>query len=141
MNSASILKGMILISIDPTLGPSVYKTDPAGFYSGCKAAAVGVKMNEANSFFEKVLRKNEVLNKLDVIGRAITCLETVLHQDIKAAEIEIGITTARPIPKEGDTPDDVLFNTLFENIPEKASFVILDEKQISEILDAKKSKE
>lgn len=132
---------MILISIDPTLGPSVYKTDPAGFYSGCKAAAVGVKMNEANSFFEKVLRKNEELNKLDVIGRAITCLETVLHQDIKASEIEIGITTACPIATPEDSADDAFFNRLFNDIPEKASFVILNEQQISEILDAKKSKE
>jgi 20S proteasome alpha/beta subunit len=47
----------MLIGIDDELGPQLYKTDPAGYYSGFKACAVGVKQTEANSFFEKKMKK------------------------------------------------------------------------------------
>ncbi len=49
--------GMVLVSMDEEKGPQVYKTDPAGYYCGYKAVAVGVKQTEANNYLEKKIRK------------------------------------------------------------------------------------
>ena len=49
-------------SYDDEVGPQVYKTDPAGYYCGYKAAAAGVKQLEAHSFLEKKIKKKQEYN-------------------------------------------------------------------------------
>jgi 20S proteasome subunit alpha 1 len=51
--------GMIVIGYDAEYGPQVFKTDPAGYYSGYKATSAGVKQLEANSFLEKKIKKKQ----------------------------------------------------------------------------------
>lgn len=88
---------MVLIAMDDELGPSVYKTDPAGYYCGYRAVSVGVKQTEANSYLEKKLKKKTDFNEEEAIQMAITCLSTVLAVDFKPTEIEIGIISkAKP---------------------------------------------
>ena len=75
---------MMLIGIDDELGPQLYKTDPAGYYSGFKACAVGVKQTEANSFFEKKMKKKPNWNQDETIqvhytfnGNTFSCLHVI----------------------------------------------------------------
>lgn len=84
---------MVLIAYDEDLGPSVYKTDPAGYYCGYRAISVGVKQTEANSYLEKKLKKKTDFNEEEAIQLAITCLSQVLGVDFRANEVEIGVIT------------------------------------------------
>ncbi|KAH8299825.1 hypothetical protein KR044_006458 [Drosophila immigrans] len=82
---------MVLISHDDELGPSVYKTDPAGYYCGFRACAAGPKKTEAESYLEKYYTDNLADDK--VIQLAIGCLASVLGVDIKPKSIEIGVVS------------------------------------------------
>lgn len=100
---------MILIAYDDEIGPSVYKTDPAGYYCGFRAISAGVKHAEANSYLEKKYKNN--LSEEKTIQLAITCLSNVLAVDFKPNGIEIGVVSK-----------------------EKPEFTILSEKEIEEHL-------
>uniref|UniRef100_A0A336MVR2 Proteasome subunit alpha type n=1 Tax=Culicoides sonorensis TaxID=179676 RepID=A0A336MVR2_CULSO len=84
---------MVLIAYDEDLGPSVYRTDPAGYYCGFRAISVGVKQTEANSYLEKKLKKKTEYNEEEAIQLAINCLSQVLGVEFKPNEIEIGVIT------------------------------------------------
>jgi len=85
---------MILIGMDEEFGPQLFKTDPAGYYSGYKATSSGVKQTEANNFLEKKVKKKNDLSVNDTIELAITCLSSVLAADLKPNEIEIGLVSS-----------------------------------------------
>jgi len=84
---------MILIAYDEELGPCVYKTDPAGYYSAFKACSVGSKQTEANSFLEKKLKKKSDYSHDETIQLAINCLSTILSADFKPTEIEVSVVS------------------------------------------------
>lgn len=85
--------GMILVGYDDELGPCVFKTDPAGYFSGYKATSAGSKQTEANSFLEKKLKKKLTYSGDEAIQLAITCLSTVLSVDFKPSELEVGVVS------------------------------------------------
>lgn len=84
---------MMLIAYDDERGPQLYKCDPAGYYSGYKAASVGVKQTEAISYLEKKFKKKTEYNEEEAIQLAISTLSSVLSMDFKPTDIEVGLVT------------------------------------------------
>lgn len=75
--------------------PLLYKTDPAGYYCGYKACAVGVKATEASNYLEKKLKKKTNYDRDQTIQLAITSLSSVVGVDFKSNEIEVAIIDER----------------------------------------------
>lgn len=81
----------MLISIDEERGPQLFKVDPAGYYIGYKATSVGTKETEATNFLEKKLKSNPQLSFEDAVQAAISALQSVMSEEFKATEIEVGV--------------------------------------------------
>lgn len=84
---------MMLIAYDEETGPTVYKTDPSGYYCSYKAVAAGAKATDANAYLEKKLKKASGLSNDEAVQMAISCLSTVLSVDFKSSEIEVGVVS------------------------------------------------
>lgn len=83
---------MILTGIDATLGPQIFKLDPAGYFVGFHATAAGTKQQEAISLLEKGYKKGWKLPATaDVVELALQSLSTVLATDLKKGEVEVGV--------------------------------------------------
>ncbi|KAJ8613291.1 hypothetical protein MRB53_036978 [Persea americana] len=96
-----------LISLDSELGPSLYKTDPAGYFTGYKAIATGPKNQEAMNHLEKKLRDKPCADGSweEVVELGITAMSNVLSVDFKKGELEIGIVGGPRLDgKEGRDP-------------------------------------
>lgn len=67
----------LLIALDEERGPTLMKVDPAGYYVGYKAAAVGAKETEAVNFLEKKVKAAppEGLSYDDTCITAISALQ------------------------------------------------------------------
>ncbi|GAA5994350.1 proteasome core particle subunit alpha 1 [Rhodotorula paludigena] len=83
---------MIIVGIDPELGPQVFKLDPAGYYVGFHATAAGQKQQEATNVLEKAYKKGfQFATRDDVVEYALKTLGQVLATDLKAGEVEVGV--------------------------------------------------
>lgn len=83
---------MIIVGIDPELGPQVFKLDPAGYYVGFHATAAGQKQQEATNVLEKAYKKGFAFaGRDDVVEYALKTLGQVLATDLKAGEVEVGV--------------------------------------------------
>lgn len=80
---------MLLIAFEDGK-PLLFKTDPAGYYCGYRAAAVGVKAAECSNYLEKKLKKKQDYNKNETIQMAIRALSQTVGIDFKPSEIEVG---------------------------------------------------
>jgi len=85
---------LMYMGVDEEKGPLLYKTDPAGYYVGYKATAAGVKDVEAQNFLEKKVKGKSEMSFDEAVQLAVSALQAVLSEDLKATEIEVGVVTA-----------------------------------------------
>lgn len=90
--------GVILtfISVDEEKGPSIYKCDPAGYYTGYKATTTGPKQHEIASALEKHFKKAKSNHLQEdswekVVEFGITQLIDSLGTDFSKNDLEVGV--------------------------------------------------
>lgn len=71
--------------------PLLYKTDPAGFFSGYRGCAAGVKALEAQNFLEKKIKKSSEMGVDETIQLGINTLANVLSAEFKPGDLQIGV--------------------------------------------------
>lgn len=81
----------ILLGIDEERGPQLFKVDPAGYFVGYKATGAGAKDQEAVNWLEKKYKGETAFTFDEVVQMAISALQSVLSEDFKANEIEVGV--------------------------------------------------
>ncbi|KAG6769898.1 hypothetical protein POTOM_025564 [Populus tomentosa] len=92
----------MVLGIDEENGPQLYKCDPAGHFFGHKvclldlaangqATSAGLKEQEAINFLEKKMKNDPALSYEETVQTAISALQSVLQEDFKATEIEVGV--------------------------------------------------
>ncbi|KAG5032890.1 hypothetical protein JHK82_016457 [Glycine max] len=81
----------MVLGIDDEYGPQLYKCDPAGHYFGHKATSAGLKDQEAINFLEKKMKNDPSFTYEETVQTAISALQSVLQEDFKATEIEVGV--------------------------------------------------
>lgn len=84
----------MLIAIDEERGPQLFKVDPAGYFIGYKATSVGTKETEATNFLEKKFKGNPQLTYDEAVQAAIGALQSVMSEEFKPSEIEVGVVRA-----------------------------------------------
>eukprot|EP01071_Lankesteria_metandrocarpae_P002807 Lankesteria_metandrocarpae@DN2570_c0_g1_i1.p1 len=85
----------IYIAMDDEKGPSIYRFDPAGWFAGYKACAIGGKEQEATNALEKLVKKTERVNEKEVVLDAIASLQEVLSADFRPSDVEVGIVSLK----------------------------------------------
>ncbi|XP_038899956.1 proteasome subunit alpha type-6-like [Benincasa hispida] len=81
----------MVLGIDDEYGPRLYKCDPAGHFFGHKATSAGLKEQEAINFLEKKMKNDPAFTYEETVQTAISALQSVLQEDFKANEIEVGV--------------------------------------------------
>lgn len=81
----------MVLGIDEEKGPQLFKCDPAGHFFGHKATSSGLKEQEAINFLEKKMKNEPTFSYEETVQTAISALQSVLQEDFKATEIEVGI--------------------------------------------------
>lgn len=98
----------MLIAIDEEKGPSLFKVDPAGYYVGYKATAVGAKETEATNLLEKKMKASPSLSYEATVQLAIATLQSVLSEEFKSTEIEVGVVRTGTDPSfKVLTPEEI----------------------------------
>ena len=86
----------MFVGIDEEKGPCLFNNDPAGYCVGYNATSAGAKEQEAINFLEKKVKgenAGDAFDETETIQTAISCLQSVLGEDLKSKELEVGIVT------------------------------------------------
>ncbi|XP_010939895.1 proteasome subunit alpha type-6 [Elaeis guineensis] len=85
----------MILGIDEEKGPQLLKCDPAGHFFGHKATSAGVKEQEAINFLEKKMKNDPKFSYGETVQTAISALQSVIQEDFKATEIEVGVVRTK----------------------------------------------
>ncbi|KAJ4821222.1 Proteasome subunit alpha type [Rhynchospora pubera] len=85
----------MVLGIDEEKGPQLFKCDPAGHFFGHKATSAGLKEQEAINFLEKKMKNDAAFSYDETVQTAISALQSVLQEDFKATEIEVGVVAEK----------------------------------------------
>lgn len=106
---------VMLMAVDDELGPQLWRVDPAGVCMGYKAAAAGVKEQEAVNNLEKKIKAAGGLGSRDEVTRkAVDTLQAVLGEDFKARDLEVAVVTAEGATILGDEEVDAHLTAIAE---------------------------
>ncbi|XP_078444284.1 proteasome subunit alpha type-6 [Wolffia australiana] len=83
----------MILGVDDEKGPQLFKCDPAGHFFGHKATSAGLKEQEAINFLEKKMKNDPAFSFEETVQTAISALQSVLQEDFKATEIEVGVVS------------------------------------------------
>ncbi|KAG9130523.1 hypothetical protein Leryth_025244 [Lithospermum erythrorhizon] len=83
----------MILAMDEEKGPQLFKCDPAGHFFGHKATSAGVKEQEAINFLEKKMKNDPAFSYDETVQTTISALQSVLQEDFKANEIEVGVVS------------------------------------------------
>lgn len=74
--------------------PVLYKSDPAGYKVGYIATCTGQKEQEGINYLEKKLRNKPKLNFDETVQLALLALQTVIGNEFKPSDVEVGVVHA-----------------------------------------------
>ncbi|KAJ3673668.1 hypothetical protein LUZ60_005660 [Juncus effusus] len=97
----------MIIGMDEEKGPQLFKSDPAGHFFGHKATSAGLKEQEAINFLEKKMKNDPAFSYEETVQTAISALQSVLQEDFKATEIEVGVVTEKEMKFRVLTTDEI----------------------------------
>ncbi|VAH86967.1 unnamed protein product [Triticum turgidum subsp. durum] len=81
----------MVLGYDEEKNAQLFKCDPAGHFFGHKATSAGLKEQEAINFLEKKMKDSPQFTYDETVQIAVSALQSVLQEDFKATEIEVGV--------------------------------------------------
>jgi 20S proteasome subunit alpha 1 len=138
---------MILIGIDPELGPQCFRLDPAGYFVGYHATASGQKQQEAMNQLEKKWKKlhsgrgadepakaGQTLSRNEVIEVRGTCFVAIpIHKGSQMA-IEIMSTVHATEYKPGEIEVGIVSDGSEENQKTRGQWRVMGEAEVEQHL-------
>lgn len=97
----------IFFGIDDEQGPQLYKVDPAGYCVGYSAVSYGAKEQESSNYLEKKIKEKPDLSFAATVQTALSAMVSVLSEDFKAREIEIGVLSIEHPTLHLLTPNEI----------------------------------
>ncbi|EAN31718.1 Proteasome subunit alpha type-6-B [Theileria parva strain Muguga] len=80
----------LILSIEPDVGPKIYKFDSSGWFAGYKACGIGAKEQESENALEKTLKRREAVSLQDAMKSNLH-VNTEVHQLSQGQETKVTI--------------------------------------------------
>uniref|UniRef100_A0A3B0NFJ8 Proteasome subunit alpha type n=1 Tax=Theileria annulata TaxID=5874 RepID=A0A3B0NFJ8_THEAN len=84
----------LILSIEPDVGPKIYKFDSSGWFAGYKACGIGAKEQESENALEKTLKRREAISLQDAMKSNLH-VNTEVHQLSQGQETKVTIEALR----------------------------------------------